>query len=44
MVDVSQRIGSAGGIPAEDAKALEHAAQGMETLLEVLAVEETPSA
>ncbi|MEF8735399.1 MAG: methyl-accepting chemotaxis protein [Candidatus Accumulibacter necessarius] len=39
MVDVSQRIGSAGGIPAEDAKALEHAAQGMETLLEVLAAE-----
>jgi CHASE3 domain sensor protein len=39
MVDVSQRIGSAGGIPPEDAKALEHAAQGMETLLEVLAAE-----
>jgi methyl-accepting chemotaxis protein len=42
MVDVSQRIGSNGGIPAEDAKALEHAAQGMETLLEVLAADETP--
>lgn len=40
MVDVAQRIGSASGIPAEDARALEHAAQGMETLLEVLAVEE----
>ncbi len=44
MVDVSQRMGAAGGIPADDAKALAHAAQGMETLLEVLAVEETPSA
>jgi HAMP domain-containing protein len=39
MVDVSRRIHAAGRVKAEDDKALEHAAQGMTSLLEVIAAE-----
>jgi CHASE3 domain sensor protein len=39
MVDVSRRIHAAGRVQAEDDKALEHAARGMATLLEVIAAE-----
>jgi methyl-accepting chemotaxis protein len=42
MVDVSRRIGAAGSVRADDGKALEHATQAMETLLEVLPPDDQP--
>ncbi|EXI64324.1 MAG: signal transduction histidine-protein kinase BaeS [Candidatus Accumulibacter adjunctus] len=45
MVEVGRRLCAAGSLPTGDAKKLEHAAQAMESLLDVLAVEEaTPDA
>lgn len=43
MVDVSRRIGAAGSVRNDDGKALEHATQAMETLLEVLPPDDQPS-
>jgi len=40
MVELAQRWRTSGKLTAEDARALEHATQGMETLCAVLAVEE----
>jgi hypothetical protein len=45
MVEVGRRLRAAGSLPASDARQLEHAAQAIESLLDVLAVEEaTPGA
>ena len=43
MVDISRRIRVAGSVQNDDGKALEHATQAMETLLEVLPLDDQPS-
>jgi hypothetical protein len=42
MVGISRRIRAAGSVEADDSKALEHATQAMETLLEVLPLDDQP--
>ena len=42
MVDLGRQIRAAGSVQADDDKALEHATQAMETLLEVIAAEGAP--
>ena len=44
VIEVAQRLQSApGSLTAEDAKSLEHAAEGIATLFEVLAMEQVPA-
>ncbi|QKS28809.1 MAG: HAMP domain-containing protein [Candidatus Accumulibacter similis] len=40
MVDIGRRLAAAGSLPASDGKLLEHSAQAIESLLDVVAVEE----
>jgi CHASE3 domain sensor protein len=42
MVGISRRIRAAGSVGADDGKALEHATQAMETLLEILPLDDQP--
>ncbi|HCV13747.1 MAG TPA: hypothetical protein DGC76_08645 [Candidatus Accumulibacter sp.] len=42
LIAVSRRLSVAGSLPASDAKQLEHSAQAIESLLDVLAVEDEP--